>query len=149
MSVNITIGEEGRERRYEVAPFKLRELRLAAPSIERMNATAKRIDADQKAAVAAGLKPEDGVKLEDLFELSRCLCEIVAVGLAKIDPSMTADVLEEEIDITYVQSLQAAVRALLAQSGLSSAGEVKAPSPSRKTTGPKASQRSSEELSAS
>ncbi len=146
MAVTIVIGE----RPFEVAPYKLREMRLCAPFVEQMGGVAKRIDAAQKAAVAEGRPASDGENLTDLFELSRCLCEIISVGLVKIDEGFTADRLEEEFDLSYLRSLQTAVRELLKQSGLNSAGEKKAPTLSRKRAGPKAdSQRNLEELSTS
>lgn len=152
MNVELTIGG----RAFAIAPFKMKELRRAAPFIEEMNTLAKRIDEQVKAHEAANAElPEDQRKpfeqnLNDLFALSRAMCEIIAVGLTKIDETLTADWLEEQVDLSYLASLQSASRELLRQSGLSAAKNGKAPSPSPEPgPTPEVSANSSEESLAS
>jgi hypothetical protein len=146
MALTLTIGG----RPYEVAPFMLRELRKAAPFVDSMNTLVKKIEGPALAAaklaradaVEAG-KPEAEAEadaqaaakavqpsMEDLFALSRALCEIIAVGLVKIDPKLDADWLEGQIDLSYLSSLQTGARALLRESGMSTRGEQPAPSSS-------------------
>lgn len=108
-------------RAFEVAPYKLRELRLAAPFIDQMN--------DLMAGIG-NIEGEGGIpKLADMAALTRALCEILAIGLQKVDPKMDADALEAEVDFSFLPSLKEAIFALLRASGLARQGEVQAPSP--------------------
>jgi hypothetical protein len=117
MSVNLEIGE----RSVEVAPFKLAQLRKAAPFIDNMNERLDRVTKLQ----AAGEQPS----LSEMAELMRALIEVLAIGTVKADPELTADAIEEAVDITFMPSLQEAVMAVLRASGLAPKGEAKAPSP--------------------
>jgi hypothetical protein len=114
----ITLEIEGRP--YEVAPFKIGDLRKAAPFIDEINARNKAL----KNAEEEGREPG----LQDLTALFRAMLEVLSVGLIKIDPELTADRLEEMVDFTFLNSLKVAVFALMKSSGLG-AGEAKAPSP--------------------
>jgi hypothetical protein len=116
MTITVEIGE----RSFAVAPYMLGDLRRAAPHIDRVNELAQRTTE----AAQAGKQPG----LADLSELARALVEVIAVGIGKIDPAMTADAIEDMVDMTFIPSLQAAVFELLKASGLAPKGEAKAPS---------------------
>lgn len=116
--ITLILGEGATERKFEIAPYRLRELRLAAPFIEAMNATAERVS-----KVQAGETPS----MTDMFDLSRSLCEVLAIGVAKVAPEVTADDIEELTGFSALNGLQNAVREVLEQSGLSSVGKTTAP----------------------
>jgi hypothetical protein len=63
------------------------------------------------------------------MQLTRTLVEILAIGIANVDPAVTADVIAKKVNFTFVKSLSIAVHELLESSGLKQ-GEAKAPSPS-------------------
>lgn len=109
-------------RPFEVAPFKLGELRKAAPHIDRMNDLMKIVEDGRKA------EPPQDPPMAVLADLMHELCEICAIGLGKIDPEMNCDWLEDQIDLSFIMSLQEAVIALLRSSGLAPKGEAQAPS---------------------
>ncbi len=121
----VTIGGLARDLR----PFKFRELRQAAPAIDRIAARAR--------AQAGGL--------EAMTEGLADLLEVLAIGL----DGASADDLAAELGLTEVAGVQTAFADLLAESGLKPAGEPEpapaskrapaaspsdAPSPSRSTT---------------
>lgn len=130
--VSIEIGG----RAFELAPFKLGEIRKAAPHIDRMNDLMREINetakAARKAAEAEGKDPAE-VRSEPPFaimaDLVHELCEIIAIGLSKIDPELDCAWLEDQIDLSFMFSLQEASLALLRSSGLAPQGEAQAPSP--------------------
>lgn len=124
MAVNIEIGG----RSFEVAPYMLGALEQAAPHIDRVNALVS--------SVAEITARGDQPGIADLSALARALVEVIAVGIRKIDPEMTADAILDMVDLTFIPSLQAAVLELLKTSGLASKGEAKAPS--RRAKGAKA-----------
>jgi hypothetical protein len=132
MAVTIIIGDGADERRFEVAPFKLKQLRMAAPFVEEMNEVAKRLAEEQKAIAAAKAagEPPPAQNLDDMFRLSRLLCEIIAIGVQRVDPLWNADHIEDHTGIDAITGLQIAVQELLSQSGLSTtkSGESKPPS---------------------
>jgi hypothetical protein len=106
---------------YEVRPFKFRELKKAAPAIDRIGARAK-------AAGSGGLVGmSDGVA--DILE-------VIAIGIN----GKTADDLGVDLAMSEVAGLQSAFAAVLTESGLKPAGEAKPaeapadPSPSDLTT---------------
>jgi hypothetical protein len=115
----VTLELEGRDP-VAVAPFKLAQLRAAAPFVDRLN---ELVQATSK------LKTESKVPtLEATMELLHVTVQIIAVGTAKADPSLTADALEEIVGMDHLASLQLAVFELLAQSGLGpNKGEASAP----------------------
>ena len=90
---------------YEMRPFKFRELRQAAPAIDRLAARA-RSGAGGLAAMTEGLND---------------LLEVLAIGLG----DRTADDLAAELDMSEVAGVQAAFDSLLTESGLKPAGELK------------------------
>ncbi len=114
---------------YELRPFKFRELRQAAPAIDRIAGRA-RSGAGGLAALTEGLND---------------LLEVLAIGVQ----DRSADELAAELAMTEVVGVQAAFVSLLTESGLKPAGELEpasalipapadpapnAPSPSRSTT---------------
>lgn len=90
---------------YEVRPFKLREIRLAAPAIDRVTARAKSGEASFEGMT-------DG--LADMLA-------VVAVGL----DGVTADQLEAELDMADVPGLRATFNQILTEAGFKAAGEAK------------------------
>jgi hypothetical protein len=150
MARTVTLDIEGRP--YGVAPYKIAELRKAAPHIDRMNElvrAAKELHAENEKRKAEGqdaLPPTMASAMELLHES----CEILAIGLVKVDPAMTAEQLESLVDLTFQPTLQNAIRELMASSGLSSKGEATALSTSSAEEGADETSRSnSEELSPS
>lgn len=130
MAVVIEIGG----RPFEIAPFMLAELELAADHIDRMSELEQEF---------ARFRREGKVPPAKLaFQLTRELVEIVAVGTVLIDPEMTADRISKSVDFSFLQPLGIAVRELLRLSGLAPEGEAKAPS-TRSSRGPKASSKKS------
>lgn len=124
--VTIEIGG----RSFEVAPLKLGQLRRAAPFVDELNRLIGEQEERKKEAETAGLKAPDP-SMSEMTALTRALCEIIAIGLSKADPSMTADAIEDEVDLSFLGSLQVAAFALLKSSGLSQKGEAEALSPPR------------------
>jgi hypothetical protein len=116
---------------YDLRPFKFRELREAAPAIDRIAARA-RSNASGLAAMTEGLND---------------LLEVLAIGLQ----GKSADDLAADLALTEVAGVQAAFVSLLAESGLKPVGEFEPapapadlppddPSPSRsKTSSPNSS----------
>ncbi len=88
---------------YEVHPFKFRELRKAAPAIDRIAARAR--------GAASGLA--------SMTEGLNDLLEVLAIGLE----GRSADDLAAELAMTEVAGVQAAFVSLLAESGLKPVGE--------------------------
>jgi len=116
---------------YELAPYKLAQLKQAAPFIDRIN------------AVAGSLST-----IEGMTDSACDFLGVLSVGLVKIDPALTLDALEEKVGLADITSLRDAFKAVLAESGLTSAGEAPAPV-SAEATGdlPQASAPSSASLS--
>jgi len=88
---------------YDLRPFKFRELRQAAPAIDRIAARG-RSSASGLAAMADGLAD---------------LLEVLAIGL----PDRSAEDLAAELSMTEVAGVQAAFVSLLTESGLKPVGE--------------------------
>ena len=116
-------------RSFEIVPLKLGELRKAAKHIDAINESAGALST-----------------FEGMVTSARSMIEVLAIALAKIDASMTADVIEDATELGDIPIIGAAFKALLEVSGLAPTGE--APAPSEPAT-EGASQSSSEELSAS
>jgi hypothetical protein len=97
-------------REFDVAPYKIGAMRKASVLLDRINSTAGALTTLEGAVTAAG----------DMIAL-------VSIGLVKIDPALTPEVLEEQVGMEDMTDLQNAVQTILAASGLKS-GEAKAPS---------------------
>jgi hypothetical protein len=97
-------------RDFDVAPYKIGAMRKAAPFITRINETAGSMTTLEGAVEAAG----------DMIGF-------LAIGLSKIDPTLTAEQLEEQIGLNDALDLQKAMIAVIKDSGLQT-GEAKAPS---------------------
>ncbi len=95
----VTIGGAA----HDLRPFKFRELRLAAPAIDRIAGRAR--------AQAGGL--------EAMTEGLADLLEVLAIGLE----GASADDLAADLALTEVAGVQTAFADLLAESGLKPAGE--------------------------
>jgi hypothetical protein len=95
---------------YDLRPFKFRELRQAAPAIDRIAARG-RSGAGGLASMTEGLND---------------LLEVLALGL----DDKTAEDLAAELSMTEIAGVQAAFVSLLTESGLKPAGESEpAPAP--------------------
>jgi hypothetical protein len=105
-------------RAFELAPLKLGALRKAAPHIDQINATAGAFDS-----------------LEGVTNAARAMIEVLAIGIEKIDSAITADWLEDQLELADMPKLQGAIQALLESSGLAPKGEAKAPSAPPATKG--------------
>lgn len=107
--IDIQLGE----RVVSIAPYKIGDLRRAAPCIDRLNALAKTL----------GKTPS----LEKMTALLSDTVGVLAVGLVRVDPTLTAQVLEDDYfgfdDLDY---LRVVYGELMAASGFRS-GEATTP----------------------
>lgn len=97
-------------RSFEIAPYKLGALRKAAPHIDAINNTAGAL------TTVAGM-----------VESQQHTLAVLLIGLQKIDPSITAEMLDEEVGIEDIPALIEAFRQIMQESGLSPKGEAPAP----------------------
>ena len=104
-------------RSFEIAPYKLGALRKAAPHIDAIN---------------AGASIET---IEGLMDNAEHIVEIIAIGLVKIDPALTAAALDDLIGVDDMPVLGTAFRDILAEAGLTPKGEAKAPTKRAKAAG--------------
>lgn len=96
-------------RDFAIAPFKLGELRRAAPFIDNI----------QRKAEAGSLS--------DLMDSAVDLLNVLSIGLVKIDPLLTPDYLEANVSMDEFIGLQTAFVELSEESGLKRKGEAPAP----------------------
>jgi hypothetical protein len=111
------------DRVVEIAPYKIAQLRRAAPILDQINA---------RMAEIAG-KPE-GVedKLNELgvagmTEVVGLFLAFIAVGTEKSDAKLTAEALEEQFGIGDLPALQATFRDICTEQGMNQSGEATAP----------------------
>ena len=104
-------------REFDIAPYKLGDMRRAAPIVDRMNGAAGSLST-----------------LEGGVEFAGELAAFVAIGLSRIDPTLTVEALEDQLGMDNVRELQVAFQAILRASGLTP-GEAKAPSASAEQDG--------------
>ncbi len=97
-------------RSFEIAPYKLGALRRAAPHIDAINA-------------GASISTVEG-----MMENIEHVIGVLAVGLTKIDPAMTAETLLDMVGIDDMAALSTALTDVLQESGLAPKGEAMAPS---------------------
>lgn len=97
-------------REFDVAPYKLGAMELAAPFVDRINATIGAL-----------------TTLEGAVKVAGDLVGFVQIGLAKIDPELTVAKLKDEVGYDDLAVLQAAFSSILLASGFKAKGEVKAP----------------------
>jgi hypothetical protein len=93
-------------RAFELAPYRLGAIRKAAAYLDRINARGVSIDT-----------------LEVVLESAHEMCEVLAIGLSKIDPEYTAEWLEDQLGIEDMPALQTAFKEVLVASGLAQKGE--------------------------
>ncbi len=93
-------------RDYDIAPFKIRELRLAAPHIDRINAAT------------------DLASMAGIAEYTGEFIAVVSIGLQKIDPDLTAEEVEARMSYSELAALRGAFSAILTEAGLAPAGEI-------------------------
>lgn len=95
---------------YEVCPFKLREVRLAAPCIDRVIARARSGDLSLEAMTAAALD----------------MLAALVVGMTGV----TAEELEASMGVADLPAVRDAFNAMLEEAGFTAAGEAQpAPAP--------------------
>jgi len=104
-------------RAFELAPYKLAQLRQAAPYIDRINATAGAL-----------------TTVEGMTEAACDFVGVLAIGLGKIDPALTPEALEEMIGLADIGALRDGFMEVLTESGMI-AGEAAAPAPVADATG--------------
>ena len=97
-------------RSFEIAPYKLGALRKAAPHIDAINASAHSIES-----------------IEGLMENAAHIVAILAIGLGKIDTSLTEDMLDDMIGADDLAAIGVTLRDILVESGLAPKGEASAP----------------------
>ena len=82
---------------YAIAPFRLRELRLAAPHIDRLSARAGKL-----------------TSVEAVAETAADMLEVLAVGV----PGVSAETLQAEVSLADLDDLRAAFDQVMAEAGL-------------------------------
>jgi len=97
-------------RDFAIAPYKLGELRRAAPFIDNIQR-----------------KTDGSGSLSDLMDSALDLLNVLSIGLVKIDPVLTADYLEANVSMDEFVGLQTAFLELSEESGLKRKGEATAP----------------------
>lgn len=97
-------------REFDIAPYKLGELRRAAPFIDNI----------QKGTEGPG-------SLGALLDSAVDLLSVLSIGLVKIDPVLTPDYLEANVSMDEFVALQSAFMGLTEESGLQRKGEAMAP----------------------
>jgi hypothetical protein len=102
-------------RDFDVAPYKLAQLRQAAPYIDRINAT------------AGALTTVEGMTASACDFLG-----VLSIGLMRIDPALTLDALEDMVGLSDIASLRDGFMAVLVESGMI-AGEAEVPVPADMT----------------
>ena len=119
-------------RAFELAPMGLGQMRKASPFLDRIQVTAGAL-----------------TTLEAATLVSRDMCEVLAIAIAKVDPHMTVDEIEDSFTMDDIGRLQNAFRDLCGASGLVPAsGEVPAKSaPATEEALPTSSAESSASLS--
>ena len=86
-------------REFEIAPYTLGELRRIAPALDRIRAL-------EQGTTGASIATACG------------LAAVVAVGLGRIDPSLTPAVLLDRLDLGDLPALEAACSQIIAASGI-------------------------------
>lgn len=102
-------------RAFDLAPYKLAQLKAAAAFIDRINATQGALTSVEGMAASAS----------DFLG-------VLAVGLVRIDPSLTLPALEEMVGLADIPALRDGFMAVLVESGMI-AGEAEAPAPAEPT----------------
>ena len=95
---------------YDIAPFKFKQLRAAAPYL----------DAVQAAFAGAPT-------LQSAMDASADLLRIIAIGVGR--PDVTAETLEDAASVAEVIGLQGVFEAIVREAGLSAGEDRPAPAP--------------------
>lgn len=96
-------------RDFAIAPYKLGELRRAAPFIDNIQR-----------------KTDGSGSLSDLMDSAVDLLNVLSIGLLKVDPMLTAEYLEANVSMDEFVGLQSAFLDLSEESGLKRKGEASA-----------------------
>jgi hypothetical protein len=107
----VTLG--GRD--FEIAPYKLGQLRAAAPIIDRINASIPKLT-DTKVPPT----------MSDMAASLTDTLAVLYIGIAKADPTVTLEVLEDLVGIGDQAAVLSAFREVMQESGLGK-GEALAP----------------------
>lgn len=125
-------------RDWDIAPYKLGPLRQAAPFVDAQKARQQAIGDRLGIYILASDTPEEirsksleianGTTMEEMLESMADAVRVLHVGIARIDPSVTVDMLLDDIDPTPQDFavLIGAMNIVLGKSGLH-AGELVAP----------------------
>jgi hypothetical protein len=104
--VTVTMGG----RSWEVAPYKIGAMRKAAPHIDIINSKVGALST-----------------VEGMASVASEFLSVLLVGIQKVDPSVTLEQLEDEVSLADIQDLRDAFQGVLAESGMTRAGEAEAP----------------------
>jgi hypothetical protein len=98
-------------REFDIAPYNFADMIKAAPIIDQINATVSSLSS-----------------MSDLYRSAVDIIQVLAIGVAKIDPAVTADEIVAGLpgSAEALRDLQTVFSTLLRESGLQS-GEVTAP----------------------
>ena len=88
-------------REFDVAPYKLGAMRVAAPLIDRVNATAGSLST-----------------LEGLTASMQDIASVVSIGLVKLDPTLTPEYLVDQLGLDDMPALQRAFGDIIRDAGL-------------------------------
>jgi hypothetical protein len=111
-------------RDFEIAPYKIAQMRRAAPYIDLINSTG-----------GAMTKPGATMSIEELTEVAGYFVGFLSIGVIKVDPTITVAALEEDVGIGDLEGMRLAFTDILVESGLVARGEAAAPAPVPEATG--------------
>lgn len=90
-------------RTFDVPPYKLSTLRVVAPAIDRINTTANSLRT-----------------LEGVVGAADDLVVVIAAGLVKIDPELTAEALGDQLGVADMPAIRDAFLSIMADTGMAS-----------------------------
>ena len=97
-------------RDFDVEPYKIKQMRKAAPFIDTINTTTGAMST-----------------IGGLVDAASAFCAVLSIGLVRLDETLTPDALEDMIGFGDLPALRDAFTAILQESGMASAGEAPAP----------------------
>lgn len=104
-------------RSFEIAPYDIDEMLLAAPHVDAIHALG------------------EPTNLTQTLEMAKYTAAVLSVGMRKIDPDLTITSIIKMAFPNDVAALGAAMKDVLEEFGLEKAGEAKAPAKRRKAAG--------------